>query len=411
MYEYIFSTKVETFIWGMIIATITIFILTKGKSSISEAVRMLLYSYSSIFALGFLTAVFYSSISINKLDVLSSWLFEYIVFIMQLIVFMALRKTVANNQIVSKKGRRTVTIILFAILLVNLNMLMMSGGIDGERLSYLSESPFNKYTTYFSVLFIAFLAAVSAGEVNYYRKISLFVIFIIFSVFLYSLMTESKGVFFLFALQVVSMVNLQRYRISSSRLLGVGIFSIILLSVSVSYISRKIGINPGHFLELAFYRFYINNDARALAFDYRSYASSHDVSTFLIHSFRSLSSVIGYTPFDPPLGNLLFKYLYGTVSTNGANASLIALATYYSSPGENIINIGSVLMIFTPMIFIAYYIISLEVNPTLKALYYSFLLVVLILFSQDFLSFQLVFILFIFVLVTTSLLMILNKKP
>lgn len=407
MYDFIFTSKLETFFFGMIISIISIFILTRGVRVLSDTIRMIFFSYSSIFALGFFFSVIFSSVAVSKFDVVAVWLLELVIFLMQLVVFISLRRRVSEGVLLAKKQRWIICVILLLVLLINIKILNYGGGY-GSRLDYLSNSSLNKYFTYFAVMLFVYLSAIIAGDLNFTGRFNFFSFYILMVVFFYSLISGSKGMFFLFICQIISLINIRRYQLSFSKvIISIGVL-VGMVYVSAIYISSHMGISIDQYFDLVFHRFYINNDARALAFDYRNFASSHGVPEFLINSLRSISNALGLIPNDPPLGNLLFNYLYDVDSSNGANASLAALVVYYSKDGEALLNIIAIMIGVFPIIFLLFYIVWKEHSPLRKIFYNSSLLILLILLSQDFLSFQIVLILLVFIYILLSALSMLK---
>lgn len=130
---------------------------------------------------------------------------------------------------------------------------------------------------------------------------------------------------------VAALVDYRRARIPKTLQLLVAVGGAGALVVSSIIIADFIGITTEQFTDLALSRFFLNNDARSLAFDLRSQVTAE--TGLLSESFRSLGNLFGSPPRNDPLGVLLYAQRLGVTNGSGANASLMALVTFYSTPG------------------------------------------------------------------------------
>ncbi|WP_391528175.1 hypothetical protein [Photorhabdus akhurstii] len=281
----------------------------------------------------------------------------------------------------------------------------------GSKLEYLNDNRIFKHLTYINVILFNYLSVLIAKEINSQRKITLPIFISFILVFMFSLFSGSKGMFFLFLMQVLAVINYDRYKISFRRKILWGIIVLILLAFSIVFISSYLSISYKQFIELAFNRFFLTNDARALAFDYR-YINFHqnDVS-FIRESFRSLSSIFGYQPVNPPLGNYLFSLSRGILSDDGANASLGALAVFYSP--ENYVAFNIILVLFIPVLLVIFVMIMLSVDKYAPRRLFLLSGVILCLtqISQDFLAAQLVILSYVSIYVFWALAGIIISLP
>ncbi|MDZ7320183.1 hypothetical protein N4G41_00870 [Kosakonia sacchari] len=393
MYEYIFESKIATLILGLVIAMISFCIINGFKNSFQDAVRLLIYSFPPIFGLGYLVSALFSDSEINKIDLLACLVFEYAIFAVQVVVFVKIKNFVYKGMDLTPGVKKRICILFFVLLVIDFYILNPLS-YTTSRLDYLSVSSFNKYITYFSILYTSIMAVFVAGHINKNAKLTKFDVVILFFVFCFSIMTGSKGAFFLFVLQIMSLLNYRRYNISFSRVIIAGGCLSILFLASGFYISQKNGISLQEFISLGVSRFFLSNDARALAFDYRFYSEQPSISELLANSFRSIAVIIGHPPTDPPLGNLLFQYLYHQASSNGANTSISALILYYSKDGEAILSALLLLAILLPIILLLYLCIRFVKEKAVRLSLLASLYLCLTLMVQDFLSFQLIMIIF-----------------
>jgi hypothetical protein len=172
------------------------------------------------------------------------------------------------------------------------------------------------------------------------------------------------------------------------------------------FFAEFLGLETQEFAALAMSRFFLNNDARALAFDLQGQASAS--ATLLSESFRSLANAIGSSPLYIPLGQLLYELHFGFASNIGANTSTMALIVFYSERGESlgptIVASAVALLLYAGFATIR----RLERRPVVRLAATSWAAVVLQLFTQDFLAFQLVLPLYI---VGVIVLRVIDRRP
>jgi hypothetical protein len=156
--------------------------------------------------------------------------------------------------------------------------------------------------------------------------------------------------------------------------------------------SSTLNIDETDAFNLMFARILLNNDARALALDYVNYNTGY--YQFIQESFRSFSNLLGINSSNPPLGVLLYnKLLDVNIENQGANSSLTALTLYFLSPDTVLFVLTLLLLIFILFVLIISKLKSLSNSPVVKLMIDLYLLTSCSLFSQDFLSFQLLIIL------------------
>lgn len=398
MYIYIFESKLITVLLGFLFAYISITLFIGVKKAFGYSIRLFLFSYSSILPIGFLTAVLFSELQLNKFDVLASIYIEIITLFFVVLLFCKFLMGFDCQKISCKQYDKYIFLFFVLVFVINLPLLISSSfGIQSNvsRISYLSENAAYKYLTYASFLFIAFTGVLISKRLQVNSKKSSVISLFLFFVFLLSVISGSKGMFFLILLQIVSIIDYKQFRLSKFKILIFTFLFISLFVFSMIFISEFIGITYSEFVSLIFNRFFLVNDARALAFDYRYTIVDPSLGMFLKESFRSYAIFLGLPPVNPPIGNYLYELMSGVTSSNGANASLVSLAVLYSDDGEAIFNL--LFVSFIPFCLFLFVLIVLNVDRFfIRRLFVVVSSIICLLqYSQDFLSFQLLLYIFL----------------
>lgn len=393
MYLYIFDSKSITLMLGLLLTALSFSIVNGMKKPLSNTARFFLFSFSPVFAVGYLTSALFYPGEISKVDLLACLLLEFLALVFQTFLFIKLKSSVSNGIFISFRFRGWFSFVLTLLLVVNLFILNPWAG-SSDRLEYLLVNGFNKYITYFTFIFMCVLAVVAAAQINYHGRLTAFVYYIMSCVLIFSLLSGSKGFFFLFIMQVASLLNFSRYVLTVRRIVIASSVFTTLLIVTGLYISQRNNIDLSEFLSLGFARYFLSNDARAFAFDYRTLSAHPGITELLNHAFGSVAKVLGYPPSDPPLGSLFFQYYYDTASSGGANTSLTALIIYYSQPNQAILSILVFIVILFPVMLLVCFAVAFINNIIAKVAALATLNFCLLLMTQDFLSFQIVMIIF-----------------
>lgn len=191
---------------------------------------------------------------------------------------------------------------------------------------------------------------------------------------------------FLWLASIASLINYRRARIPVYRLLGALVFGIGALLVSSLAVAQFFDLDLDVFLDLAFNRFFLNNDARALAFDLRNWHSAS--YSMFSESFRSLGNLFGMPPRNDPLGVQLYGDAFAIDNGNGANASFMALGTYYFPAGYAFIPAVLGIIGVLGVAQLAAMTSNFLRRPVQRVIVRSIWLVCLALYTQDFLAFQ-----------------------
>lgn len=386
MYEFVFQSK-------MITATAGVLALVFACTLVARPGfwwRALAFNFGPAFAVGFMLAILLSDQMFSTVDVLASLLFEFLILcIFCRLVFLSYH---ALHQISSKTVVQALTFCTMIYAILFLPAILSSGfGIysSGTRIDYLYDSRAAKYFTYAGMLLAAVMSGLLARRItlNGKPRAGDYAIILIFSAT--SILSGSKGGFVLWIITILALIDYEKAKIKTITvaLAFIGMLSLVMILAIV--VSDFLGISMEDFFNLAFSRFFLNNDARAMAFDLRPLQVPSGVG-LLNESFRSLSSLFGSPPRNLPLGVELYDSYFGPSGGAGANASFVALAIYYTAPGLAVLP----LLVAALGALLLFHLQTLAVRAMSTAFSRFALLsvsaVVFSLLSQDFLAFQLV---------------------
>lgn len=384
MYEMILNFKLLSLVIALVLSWLAGVLVGQPIFSL----RPIIYNYGPPFASSFfILAIFYEG-SVNTLDLASGFIFEFLILLVFTKLFYDLAKYRCNIDCLIINNWLRLSLV-FQILIAFPLITSEGYGIfsEGSRNDYLFDNRAMKYFVYIGLLnstVQAFLVAQWFSILNKNLQLGYVVIVI---TFVLSTLSGSKGGFFLWIASVFVLVDFSRKRIMWAPVItGIMLIALALISTSV-IISEMLNITPIEFIELSAARFFLNNDARALAFDMRNGAPQ--IFDLLASTFRGVFMFFGYVPEDPPLGILLHDRLFGFSSGSGANASLIALITYYSIEGYALF---ATLIACFVLILVYLCIVSVRerVNyPMHKSIVTVIGLLLVQIFSQDFLAFPL----------------------
>lgn len=328
MYEFILQTKLATLFAAVVVAWLAASMA--GKPQV--ALRSMLFNYGPSFACAFFVVGAFYDGQVSAFDLAAGLLFEFSVLVAFAKLFCdALREV----RLADDEDVENWLVWSFAIqVLVALPIVTSEGfGIfsEGSRIAYLDEGSAAKYLTYAGVLVSAVQAGLIAHRVSAMRSFGIVGYSVIVGTFAVSTLSGSKGAFFLWFASVLALIDYNRVRIRWLPIL-VGLIVVCGALVSTANIvSETLGISDIEFAELALSRFFLNNDARALAFDFGGVTGQ--TSELIAASFRVLSARFGHPPIDPQLGLVLYERYFGVSTGNGPNASVMALIAYYSLRG------------------------------------------------------------------------------
>jgi hypothetical protein len=385
VYELILEEKLATALATLLLAVVVSAAVGAGRLWF----RGLLYSLAPAMAAAFYAVAFLAEPHPNTMDLLSGLLFETSV--LALFFWLLVRLIRDLETIDPIEARRVLKWSLLLQLLFALpNMTTGGYGLfsEGSRIEYLYSGSLPKYFTYASMLTTgvqtAFLAALVSGT----GRLGVIGWMVILTNFALSVVAGSKGGVFLWLIAVASLIDYRRARIPGYKLLGVTLIVACAVMVSSMIVAEFLGLDLDVFLELALNRFFLNNDARALALDLRN-SQSAGFSLFS-EGFRSLGNLFGLPPRNDPLGVLLYSEGLSITNGNGANASFMALATYYFPDGYAMVPATFGMVGAVVVVVLIQLSVGLSRTRASRVVITSICLMSLLIYSQDFLAFQVV---------------------
>ncbi|HEY6643537.1 hypothetical protein [Povalibacter sp.] len=385
IYEFILSHKLLT-----AIAAVCLTVLACALTSHARLWwRAIANQYAPAMATAFFVVAPFSDQRVAGADMVSGFVFEFWILLLYCSLFVRMYQNTALIESVDTTRLLRISIVLQ--LLASWPIVTSQGfGLfsEGSRIEYLSDSSSAKYFTYFVVLVSTLQAPLIANRLTKSGRLGMSGAVAIGLTFTLSLLAGSKGGVFLWFLSIASLVDYRRAPISRFSVVFVAIAGCALVVGSSIVIADFLGVRLEEFFDIVLSRFFLNNDARALAFDQRPVAPL--TTSLIVESFRSLATIFGAQPHDSPLGILLYDELFGFETGNGANASLMALIVYYSPPGyaalPAIVASCGAGVLFT---FFRIVLRTLRRSAT-KAILLAFAIIALQQYSQDFLAFQVV---------------------
>lgn len=328
MYEYLLSAALPT---SLVALTLT-WLASSLASRPRAAIRSLAFNFTPAFAAAFFVTAPFSDTVISLPDVFACFFFEFVVLCLFCRLLISMLDDVPRLNDASAKRALSLTLVLQVLLAIPI---ITSNGFgifsEGSRIEYLYAGASAKYLTYACILLAGFQAGLFANRLGRAGRPRGLDYLALAANFALSVLSGSKGVFFLWLLGSLALVDYRAARIR----FGVAVCASLLITASFAFMVQTLagllGLTAWEFLKLALSRFFLSNDARALAFDLRPLAEP--TASLFSESFRSLSALLGYSSSNPPLGVLFFDEYFGVSGGDGANASLTALIVYYSVPG------------------------------------------------------------------------------
>lgn len=387
MYDLIFTERLPT----LLAAALLSFIASMLAGARQLWLKGFLFNLAPAMGAAFYVVSFLPKVHPNSLDLASALLFEFTF----LIIFY---KAIAAlfSEISSVDERDAVKVLKWTVLIHVITFLPNVGAVgfgifsEGSRIDYLYSNRFAVYLTYAGVICSLIEAAFLARLLTIRGRIGIISIGVFLLNFSLSVLAGSKGGVFLWLITVISMIDYRFFRINFIGILFLSIIVLLSLYISALVVSVFLNQDLMEFFEIVISRFFLFNDARALALDLRPI--SYVDSTLFSESFRSLTRLFGSEPQNEPLGILLYKEAFFIDNGSGANTSLMALVIYYTAPGYSILPV----FIATGGLFFVFYVSKLSLGffqDSRSRLIVTVVWTVAILsYSQDFLAFQALFI-------------------
>lgn len=386
MYEFILRERLLIAVLAVVSALVASTII--GASRLWW--RGILYNTTPAMAAAFYAAAYFDDSLLDGMDLFAGLLFELTVFA---VFYRYLKKVIKNATLIPQQDillvlRFTMLGLVFIFLL---NFSSSGFGIfsDGSRIDYLYSSPLQKYYTYMGVLLLAVQASFLAALISVRGRVGGFGWMVVAVNFTYSVVSGSKGAVILWIISVLSLVDYKKANINIGRaimsLIVLAIASLISLSIIIEYMQ----LESDEFIDLATSRFFLVNDARALALDLRSTYTSG--VSFFSEAFRSLSNILGEPPVNDPLGVALYQLQLSSSDGSGANASFMALVTYYFPIGYSLVPAVCGALGALALMYIGEFFADSAPSMTWKIIITSMWIPCILIYSQDFLAFQTIF--------------------
>jgi hypothetical protein len=383
MYEFILTERLSTVLATILLALLTSSLVGAGRLWL----RGLIYNLAPAMAAAFYAVAFLAQPRPDVVDLIAGLLFEITLLALFFRIFLKLK----NHAIVicvEDSIRVLKLAVVLQLLVAYPNMTMDGFGLfsEGSRIDYISASTLAKYYTYAGLLIstvqAVFLASLVTGR-GYIGILGWFVIVVNLAL---SVLAGSKGGAFLWLLSIASLIEYRRARIQTYKLIMLPLIGIGAVLISSLIVADFFNLELGDFINLAMSRFFLNNDARALALDLRA-TETADFS-FFSEAFRSLGNLLGYPPRNDPLGVVLYREGLDIANGNGGNTSFMALATYYFPTGY--VFVPALLGMLGAIFFVGLAGMSARLfhKATHRAMATSISLACLLTYSQDFLAFQ-----------------------
>jgi hypothetical protein len=387
MYEFIFDSMVTTAVSSLVLSLLACVLTSKT----GFWWRALAVNFGPAIAAGFVVAILLSDQRFSAVDLLAA-----LVFLFMILSFFS-RLVYLSYHTLHLIELRDVTRMLFVGALLYIITFLPTAFSDGfgifsagTRIDYLYESRASKYLTYGGLMLIVLLGGLLARRITLNRKPHLLDYSVILVVSAASILAGSKGGFVLWLGSMLAMIDYRKARVRPMTIIVALIGFLILFATLSTVVSGFLNISIPQFFELAFSRFFVSNDALALSLDLRTLEVQPGLSLFS-EAFRSISLLLGYPPQNLPLGVELYDRYFGPSGGAGANASLVAMVMLYTEPDYAVLPLLILSLAMVPLIFMAKMVWAHMPSAFTRYTMQTMAMLNFILFSQDFLAVQLVF--------------------
>lgn len=262
MYEFILTTKLLTAMTAILLAIAASLAVGRGRLWW----RGLMLNFSPMIAAAFFVLAPFAASAPDSVDLLSGLAMELTV----IWLIFRLLKLLIGQLAKTRESEATayLRVSLAAQILLVLPIIGTEGfGIfsTGTRLDYLYAGPLAKYFTYAGLLITLLQAAFLAQRISQRGNPGWLGAGVILTNFALSVLAGSKGGSFLWLLSSLALVDYRRANIKLTMVLMTVIGTAAALMVTANVIAGFLGISVLEFFELATSRFFLANDARALA--------------------------------------------------------------------------------------------------------------------------------------------------
>ena len=323
-----------------------------------------------------------------RFEIFASLLIEICILLLWLILYRDLIKSISRVSVTKIiQYKRFLKLCIYTIITIMVYFLFQPGfGLfsDSSRIDYISDSRLNLYLTYLISILNLLSVPYAAVIISYKQKWDSLVVIYILTYVMYSLIAGSKGGAVFMVLGIVCLIRLPSMSAYFKLLRFPVVMIITILFISILSLSEFSQLTYEEVLMEMGGRVFLVNDARALSIDLSNTLNKNNSSLFQ-ESFRSLTSFLGNPPLNPPLGQLLYSEAFGTTKFLGGNSSVTALIIFYGDGIEKALFISLLFFIAFAIFWASYRSGGHRLSRLALGLG------MLILLTQDFLAFQVVF--------------------
>lgn len=390
MYDFILETKAVVLVVALMVSLV--FAATSGEGKYWW--RIFIFDLTLPFAVAFYLVVLGLQRIDFKPDTIAAIFFESVVFLLVARYLVLMKNSI--GKVNDRSADSALKYLVFGHLALFVPLLFLDGfGLfsDGDRNDYISKYWFAKYLIYGGFLVSAAQVPLLAVRFSAAGRVGFPAWTAVGLNFLSSVLTGSKGVVFLWMLSIVAMMTLS-WREHAKRIAVSLALMVFLLAAAFFVLLTSIDMDPSQLSELLLARFFLSNDARALAYEFS--AGSMGLDVLLQEAFRGFSPVFGYVPDVVPLGVQLYRDNFGIDLDVGANASMVSLVMYYGDSDWRFLYVFFMVLVFLGLAAMAEMFSNFAKEPVLRVMLLGVFVYVARLFSQDFFAFQSVLIVIVF---------------
>jgi hypothetical protein len=390
MYDFILETKTVVLAVALLISLIFAAVSGRGK----YWWRIFIFDLTLPFAVSFYLVVLGLQRVSFRLDTISAIIFESVVFLLVARYLVLIKNCL--DRVDDRSADSALKYLVFGHLMLFVPLLFLDGfGLfsEGDRNDYISKYWFAKYLIYGGFLVSSAQVPLLAARFSAPGRVGFPAWAAVGLNFVSSVLTGSKGVVFLWMLSIVALMTLS-WREHAKRIAVSLALIAALMSAAFFVLLTSIDMDPGQLSELLLARFFLSNDARALAYEFS--AGSMGLEVLLQEAFRGFSPVFGYVPDAVPLGVQLYRDNFGIDLDVGANASMVSLVMYYGDSDWRFLYVFFMGLVFLGLAAMAEMVSNLAKEPVLRVMSLGVFVYAARLFSQDFFAFQSILIVIVF---------------
>jgi hypothetical protein len=373
-YSFIFQSKY------IIICLLSIIIFL---SLLNKGILFRAFLYNNTLFLSTLYYLLYITLVEFSFLIFVAFAIEFFFLLLYIYFFKLILKYISIYNV--KENR--IKLFIFIVLILNIIQLYINKDNYGifsneSRIDYLNNNFFNKYITYTIHLLNIYIFILFASYLRKYNQLGAFFYIYVLINSIFSILAGSKGGA---VINLISFFSLLDFKQQKRRIIILSILTVITLIFTIIFISTYLNLDAIKFIDLAFNRIFLVNDTRALSIDYYNINANNSIN-ILVESFRSISDkILNINPSYPPIGQYLYQYFFQSNIYIGGNASATALFISYDTIMGKLI-----FFIILNMFVLSIFLLKIFLKDKILLYFFSTNLVVSL--SQDFLAFQIIFI-------------------